>query len=225
VPRVIARADRSFERRKRQAGFGYREVASITLVDLDGDARRIIECEELEVADETNPRAKRHPISLPPTDGALAVLRARGHGFGIAIEPPLRSADRPQRFTTELIFDRAVGQPERASYRYDWYAVNAFALDRDQFENRHGPLAQGAFLEFTHYQCLDPTQELAVVVQFPPGFKLDAPPRVRVARSRSDEPDSRRWPRDLEAQRELNELHALRYYESLNMAGLRVSRP
>ena len=57
------------------------------------------------------------------------------------------------------------------------------------------------------------------------GSPLDKPPRLRVARIDKTEEDSRKWEIDSETEHRLNDAHALRYYESINTAALRVRQP
>jgi hypothetical protein len=61
-------------------------------------------------------------------------------------------------------------------------------------------------------------------VQFPPGYKPGSLPRLRVARP-NEHTHSREWEIDDTAQKDLERAHALRYYESLNIAALRISQP
>ena len=215
--------DLALERHAKEAGFSYREVASITAIGADGDARRIVECEDLAVTAEGHPRSRAHKIAFPSTSGYLDVLRASGRGFTIRV-PSLQ--DGQQHGSAVLEFDEAIGSPAPASYTYQWFAVNAFALDKLQFNYKYGK-DPGRLndIEFTHFQTDDPVRELTVIVRFPPGFQLEHPPRVRIAQVDANQPDSREWEIDPEVQSQLSTGYAMRFYESLNIAALRVPFP
>jgi predicted phosphodiesterase len=215
----------ALEQRAKLLGFFYREVASITVIDPDGDARRIVESDDLTVQNDSSDRALCHRVRLPSTSGHLDALQARGKGFTIRIANPIPINPRVRDWNAELIFDEPVGNPKPASYTYQWYALNSFALDKLQFDYMYGPDPERLNdIEFTHFASEDPIQELTVVVRFPPGYQPQSP-RLRIARVNPDQRDSRQWEIDARTQTELSSIHALRYYESLNIAALRVRHP
>ena len=202
-------------------------MASITLIGRDGDARRIVECEDFAALTAAHERAARHPISLPSTSGYLDSLRAQGMGFTVSVDRPIQR-DEPRRkdFKSVLRFNKPAGYPQPASYSYQWHAVNAFALDTRQFNYKYGRDPERLDdIEFTHFTTDDPVEDLTVVVRFPPGYRLKTPPRVRIAEVNADVPDARKWIIDVEMQDRLKSTHALRYYESLSIAALRVKYP
>jgi len=210
-------------------GYGYREVASTTAITQDGDAHRTVECDDLEITKEVCGRASRHPLNLPPTSGYLDRLRATSRTPGFSVKP---SAQLPHDHSAKssdkiaLEFDPKLTIGRRVSYRYDWLAVNSFALDELQFDRKYGEDQKRLDnVEFTHFIPKDPIEALTVVVEFPPGFKLPTAPRLRIARVDPMQTDARLWEIDYETTAALEESHALRFYESLNVAALRVQAP
>jgi hypothetical protein len=65
-----------------------------------------------------------------------------------------------------------------------------------------------------------------VVVRFPDEFALKEPPRLRITEVDKDpKKGSRTWKRKTGIEERLKQSRSLRFYQSLNMAALRVSRP
>lgn len=215
----------TWEQRLKRTGFFYRELASITLLGEDGDARRIVECEDLVVQKNGLERASFHPVKLPSTSGYLAELYAEGREFLLDVESKIPRDARASSWETRLVFSEEVGTDSPASYAYRWYAVNAFAMDKQQFTYKYPNSTGQHNIEFTHFSTTDPIQDFTLVVQFPPGFRLKQPPRLRIALVNPQSPDARTWKVDGPTQRELTQTHALRFYESLNIAALRVQHP
>jgi 3',5'-cyclic AMP phosphodiesterase CpdA len=214
----------ALKQRSNRIGFFYRELASITEIDEDGDALRVVECEDLTIKDGNSERVSRHVIQLPPTSGYLDHLRAAGRGFKVTVENPIPSRERQKVWGSPLRFTPQISESTPASYMYQWYAVNSFALNKRQFDYMYGrDPGHLDDIEFTHFTPVDPVQELTVVVRFPPGFRLKNPPSLRVAQVDTAITDSRRW--EVKTQDDLLKSHALRYYESLNIAALRVKYP
>ena len=150
-------------------GYQYREVASITTVDDDGDAWRVVESEDLMISKEKCDRANGQPLDLPSTSGYLQVLQASGKGAFLArVEKPIPRPERARTWSTKLIFDTPLVSLTPESYSYKWCAVNSFALDKLQFDCMYGR-KPGRLndQEFTHYSVVDPIQELTLVVRFP----------------------------------------------------------
>lgn len=223
IPRGTGAA---WEQRKKREGFFYRELSAITLLDEDGDARRIIECEDFNIQKEDSPRARQHTIQLPATSGYVAQLRAKGKGFDVRIDKPIPREKREHSWDAILDFSQDIGKNSSASYSYQWYAVNSFALDRLQFDYmypEHSVRLRN--IEFTHFTTQDPVQEFTLVVRFPHKFELKQPPQLRIARVDRGKSDTREWEVDTATQLELTTTHALHYYESLNIAALRVNHP
>ena len=224
-PWVIARRVRSLAHRTQLVGYSYREIASITNIDPDGDARRIVECEDLLIVDPRAARARGHLVELPMTSGYLSTFSAKGRGFGISHEP-IDEHPRQQKWSGMLAFDQEVGVGGRAaSYRYEWRAVNSYARNEEEFALRYRGPHVAPNVEFTHFVVNDPVAELTVVVGFPPEFKPKSPPTVRVARHHPANPPATQWEIDATLKAALTESHALRFYESLNVAAVRVSNP
>lgn len=98
-----------FAERSKRVGFSYREIASITVIDDDGDARRVVECEDLTIHDSSTTRASSHPICLPSASGYLTKLRARANGFPIKVERPIPDTPRVQAWDSTLGFEQTIG--------------------------------------------------------------------------------------------------------------------
>jgi predicted phosphodiesterase len=209
-----------------EKGYSYREVASITNLAQDGDAHRIVECEDLIIKDESCPRAQTHPLHFPPTSGYLDRLLVTGANHTV-----IPSGDFPEDRSAKtsddlfLSFDPPLSSNKKVSYRYEWLAVNGFAMDKLQYTRKYGSQGRMRNIEYTHLIPEDPIEELTVVVQFPEGFKLSKPPRLRIAKVNKKQADSRLWEVDRPTERFLEDNHALRYYESINIAALRVKTP
>jgi len=102
--------------------------------------------------------------------------------------------------------------------------VNAFARDKREFDYMYPAGAGSDDMEFTHYVVSDPIEALTVVVKFPEGVAAPKVLQLRVARH-EERKQARQWSRVLAIERGLRNDHALRYYDSLNVAALRVTRP
>jgi 3',5'-cyclic AMP phosphodiesterase CpdA len=220
------RAAAAFNEFRKHSGHAYREVASITTVTPDGDALRTVECEGLEVLVDGNSRARSHEFVLPYTSGYVDCLTAEGRGWDPSITPIPRGT-RQNNFKATIDFGRTfpIGKP--VSYQYSWYAVNSFAMNERQFDflYSHKPIRDDD-VEFTHFVVADPIEDLTVIVRFPDRNALAGQPQIRVTQMSPDgNQGSRGWIRRPEIELRLNEQRALRYYESLNTAALRISRP
>ena len=217
-------AQRNFERWSAACGYSYRAHASIAVIDKDGDARRTVECEDLTVTSGNCERAGGHKLVLPWTSGYLDCLHAEGAGVDVTISPPIPAGSRENDFPTALEFGRQLTASDSIGYSYHWYAVNAFAMNNRQFDYMYPSGAKSRDLEFTHYVVSDPIELLTVIVKFPDGFRPRTAPRLRVATYEPGKP-ARGWNRQSDVENHLNREHALRYYESLNIAALRVTNP
>jgi len=225
-PIVLPRkAETDWERDFRNKGFSYREMASITVLDEDGDARRTVECEDLRVRRSGIDRSRFHKLSLPSTSGYLAQLGASGKDFTIEVKDPIDRKSRQKSWEGILQFKEDIGTDKPASYSYQWYAVNAFAMDKRQFGFMYQDRIDLWEREFTHFLVEDLVEDFTLVVEFPEKFKMDPPPKVRVAVVDEKQSDSRKWVIDAHEQNELENAHALHYYASMNIAALRVKRP
>lgn len=214
-----------FERRKKQNGFYYHQVASITDLNIDGDCQRFVECENLEILDLRSKRSLTHELDLPHSSGDFDLLEvetdpdSRFQGIHIDVRS---SQTNPQTLAATIEYGKRVVRGDTISYRYKWWALNAFAMDGRQFRYKYGDPSS---LEFTHFPVTDPIKELTVVVQFPRGFSPASKPQVRVTRPDASVSDNRCWEHATDLEEQLVESEALRYIESLRVAALRVSFP
>ena len=214
-------ADLDFVQARRDAGYGYREVAALTVLDKDGDGRRRLEFEGLLIHNQDSERTRLHLLRLPPTSGYLDCLTVTGASF----DPIIAKGSRNQDHSGTITFDQPLAVDEPHNYSCSWYAVNAFAMDTRQFDFLHTRDAKKLNdIEYTHFTVSDPIEELAVVVKFPEGFTPVDGPRLRVTKPTED-PNSRGWESQPELENRLNRDHALRYYETLNIAAVRIHRP
>jgi 3',5'-cyclic AMP phosphodiesterase CpdA len=213
--------DLVFEQSHRDAGYGYREVAALTVLDKDGDGRRRVEFEGLTIHSEECGRKTQHFLELPPTSGHLDCLAVTGATF----DPTIPEGSRLQHHALTISFEQPLVVNEQYNYACSWYAVNAFAMDTRQFDFLHSREAKKLNdIEYTHLTVTDPIEELTVVVKFPEGFALPDRPRVRVAKPTLDQ-SSRGWESQPEIEMRLTRERALRYYDTLNIAAVRVRRP
>jgi 3',5'-cyclic AMP phosphodiesterase CpdA len=206
-----------------QSGYSYRALASVASIDKDGDARRSVECEDLCVSDKSVDRARTHRVRLPWTSGYVTAFNAVGRDIASVSPPRISPGSRQHSFETRLDFGRLLTSKESPSYTYHWYAVNAFAMNQREFEHLH-PGSASDNIEFTHYVVEDPIEALTVVVKFPEDFPKPATLRVRVTQVAKDKLP-REWPRNDDAFDLATGDHSLRYYDSLNIAALRVPFP
>lgn len=217
-----------FDREAEKAGYRYRDVASITQIAEDGDAHRIVECGDLEVLRKNLPRAKSHVIHLPPTSGYLDQLRVTSSGVRTSASPELPTDQSAKTSEHTLTFHPPLSINKPVSYRYEWLAVNGFAMDTLQYARKYGQGERAQRMkdiEYTHYIPEDPIGELTIIVQFPNGYKIEKPPRLRIAKVDTKVADSRLWETDDATADLLRDNHALRHYESINTAALRVKAP
>jgi 3',5'-cyclic AMP phosphodiesterase CpdA len=219
--------DAAFDSGKLAKGFWYREVISTSILDKDGDARRTVDYNGLQILDASSERASKHEIEMSYTSGYIdmpEVTTAEDCNLaGIYfLEPPPDKAE-PQRALKRTISwaDRVLHIGEDVSYKCSWFAVNGFAMNQRQFASKY---SDRTGLEFTHLPVHDPIQELMIVVQYPPGFRLKARPEIRVSKHDS-KVDARHWVRNNAVEHELRQSRALRYVETIRVASLRVERP
>ena len=220
----LARQKR-FETQVRDTGYLYREVASIADINADGDCFRVVEYEDLGVFRSGIERATEHKVDLPRTSGQIQLVRATaaagGRFPGLAYVPgPLQDTSHTQRGSVH--YNRPLPIGETLSYRVSWWALNSFALDTMQFDDKY---TDASNVEFVHMPVCDPIRELTVVVKFPDGREPVERPQIRVTRLDPTEPNSRLWKRQVSIEQELESADALRYIESLRTAALRVSTP
>jgi 3',5'-cyclic AMP phosphodiesterase CpdA len=215
------------DRAASRSGYTYKDIVSITKLTEDGDGRRIVECDDLIINNKMSPRRWGHSITLPPTSGYLDQFRATGKGFSVSAKGKTSMEENAKAANIELSFAPPLRINSAANYRYEWYAVNGFALDKLQFTRKYG--GDGDFplrdFEYTHFIPVDPIERLTVIVQFPKGLVLPYPPTLRIARVEAANVNSRTWEVDEETTQSLDRSRALRYYETLNIAALRVRFP
>jgi hypothetical protein len=216
----------------RKFGFRYRDVVSITRIKDDGDAHRLVECDDLIITKQCD-RVKFHRIELPPTSGYLDMLRsgAERKDLDVYVKEGIPEGHSSKSAAVELGFEPELrvnreGQDNGVSYEYEWFAVNAFALDKLQFARKYGTLnAILRNVESTHFIPVDPIERLTVIVQFPRNLKLSYPPTLRIMQVNKNNKDSRTWDIDEEERNHLVDIRALRFFETLNIAALRVRFP
>lgn len=213
-------------------GLRYRDVVSITSIRDDGDAHRLVECDDVVVTAE-GPHTEKQTIHLPPTSGYLDMLRpgTETDGLEVLIARDIPKGHESKSATIELEFSPPLrvngdGKLPRVSYQYEWFAMNSFALDNLQFVRKYGTrMANKRKVEFTHYIPVDPIERLTVIVQFPDNLLLPQRPMLRIMRVDEKNEDSRSWETDKEETAHLEEMRALRYFKTLNVAALRVRMP
>jgi 3',5'-cyclic AMP phosphodiesterase CpdA len=218
--------ERTFEGVRKEAGFCYSGLASITKINKDGDALRIVECHDLRVADPSKARASLHIASTSSTSGYVDMPRAsaiRGNGLlklqltGFQVKTAKAITGEPVEWADFTIdYGRKLARNEVISYSYSWYAVNSFAMNERETRLKY---SEPTPLEFTHFTVNDPIEDLAIIVQFPEDFVLPTEgPQPRVIKVDPEGPEP-----GIEAG--LRASNALQYYESLRTASLRVRRP
>jgi len=215
------------EERVKLEGFSYQAMASITLLQDDGDATRVVENDYLKISQRESTRRDQHELQLPWTAGYLANFRVKGVAanpqFQVNVEDDIPDPkERHVKYWQPRVKFIGITDDSPVSYTYEWKALSAFAMDKDQFSHMY-PTEQDD-IEFTHFRTEDPVEELTVVVQFPPHFKPNGFPTLRVTTAKK-EIDARGWDPADEARRELERGRALRYYDALKIAALRVMYP
>ncbi len=217
-------AELQFEQSAAKSGYLCRALAAVAIIDKDGDARRSVECEDVTITDDNYDVAALERLRLPWTSGYVYGLRAEGKGIGVSLTSRIPPGSRNHDFETKVDFGRRLAVPDQVSYDYHWHAVNAFAMNQREFDIKYPSFRGRENIEFTHYTVSDPIEALTVVVKFPDGFRPPDLPRVRVM-DFSPGKGVDEWPRNHEAERLAGSRHALRYFDSLNIAALRVDKP
>lgn len=220
--------DKGFVDWRSTSGFVYPSVASITLLTIDGDARRIVEC-ELNILSAETIRAKGHEVELPYTSGDIQAIDAkggiRGGLAGITITPvvPLKATHRNHSLRAIIDFGKALAAGQTVTYQYSWWAVDGFAMNEEQYECKY--YADRTNVEFTHFVVEDPVENLLLMVQFPEGFVPSDGPEIRVAKPKRSRSGAHAWERIGSVEKQLGDAAALRFTESMRIASLRVNRP
>lgn len=228
VRSIESARERSFRQETKTYGYVYHGVSSIADLNMDGDCRRVVECDELEILNDDVLRAQGHQLHFPHTSGYIDLIRAwvpaSSPHQGIHIDEVQTPSANPQTKEVLIKYGQNVilEKGEKITYRYEWYALNSFAMDGRQFFNKY---SDPSGLEFTHMPVQDPIDQLNVLVRFPKGFAPFAKPQIRVTKPDPTVADNRSWKRIREIERDLEENQALRYIEWLGIVGLRVSRP
>ena len=219
--------DRAFDATVLDRGYYFGEIASTTILNGDGDSRRIIECDSLTIQTPDVAESHLSTVHLSATTGSIDLdyvsARAR-HGRAL---PDFKYAAKPDG-TLELDLGHLAAASDYA-FEYSWWAQNSFAMDEAQFELQYGKGPPP--LEFTHFHVRDPIEELTLVMRFPEGF--GAAPGFNLQENLFacvfplDSPDLQKIDsaRNALLEEELNRVKAVRYIESLNVAALRVHRP
>jgi 3',5'-cyclic AMP phosphodiesterase CpdA len=204
---------------RNEAGYGIERVVSYSILTADGDAKRIVECENLTLSGEKDPLETGLPIKIPFTCGYVDKLKIVKSNLSFSALPENL---QPREFETTLT-RQAASQGD--DFAYSWYVVNSFAMDTGQFALQYSQkeIKGSDKTEFTYFPVRDPIEELTLVVQFPQGFRaLELIPRV--AWTAADQPP-RQWKAAQELEAELRESKALRVYDAMNAASLRVQHP
>lgn len=226
VLRSIKKAkEKAFDQWKKGSGYHYKGFTSITNVDKDGDGRRIVECDDLTILDAGAERALRHKVSLPQTTGYIDLPGASPLGRTSLLELHLRideAASTPRSVEAIIEYGRRLLKDQRISYKYDWWAVNAFAMNERELRYKY-PTGWPP-VEFTHIPISDPVEELNVIVKFPDDFSLEYEPVPFVAKLRLVG-NTFEWDHEPRIETQLERDKALRYIESIKTATLRVHRP
>jgi|CZKS01.1.fsa_nt_gi 3',5'-cyclic AMP phosphodiesterase CpdA len=207
---------RLFAESRVSKGYAIERLVAYSIVTADGDVKRIVECEDLRRFGETDPVAAGLPVKIPYTSGYIDKLRMQNPDLTFAALP---ADEQPQEFETSI-----TGLSDGANFTYAWYAVNSFAMDTVQFTLQHSPTAvKGSDkTEFIYFPVYDPIEELTLVVQFPEGFRpVKLEPRV----SWTDKVPPRLWKPAHDLENELGASKAVRFYESMRVASLRVQHP
>jgi predicted phosphodiesterase len=225
VIRSIEEAKKNtFRELKATRGYSYEDLASITLLEGHGHARRILEFGDLSISNQDCERASRHPLDFPRTSGSIELLNAkslRGNGIaGLRFRGPQTSMASSLKSTID--YGRKILRNDPISYRCQWWAVNRFAMNEHQARCKYGD--DCPTYEFTHTRIEDPVEELTVVLRIPETLSLTDRPEPFVAKSNTVE-GVVRFERDAELESRLIKRKALRFIESLRTASLRVSRP
>jgi 3',5'-cyclic AMP phosphodiesterase CpdA len=202
--------------------FSYREAVCIARINQDGDCLRVVELHDLR-NQQGSARSAGHELQLPLSSGYIQLVTAAPlageHSLpGIRFVPadPVRPP-----VTGRIDFGRDVAaQP--VSYSYQWWSLNAFALDAVQFVDKYGP--DPTPIEYVHLPVNEPIEELTFIVQFPPELTPAGPPTARVTKI-DPAVDNRMWKRVTAIEQDLASRAAVRYTQSLGIAGLRVSMP
>jgi 3',5'-cyclic AMP phosphodiesterase CpdA len=228
VRSVESARERSFGQEVKSFGYHYAGVTSITELDMDGDCRRIVECDDLQISNPVAERTQGHRLQFPHTSGHIKLVTAWVQPWsphqGIHVQEIKNGNHTAQTKEVVIKYGQNVilQKGEKITYRYGWYAINSFAMDGRQFINKY---ADPSGLEFTHMPVEDPIEQLNVIVRFPKDFIPFAKPQIRVTKPDLLVADNRLWKRIGEIERDLEESQALRYVESLRIASLRVTRP
>jgi 3',5'-cyclic AMP phosphodiesterase CpdA len=203
---------------REERGYSMARLVAYSVLSADGDAKRMVECENLERNGDADPLEKGLAVKIPFTSGYLDKLRIIKSKLTL---PGLSEKQQPKEFDTLLTRE---GASDGVSFAYAWYAVNAFAMDTAQFPLQYAPEAvKGSEnTEFTYFPVHDPVEELTLVVQFPDDFQPEElEPRVSVVAAGSP----RQWKPALYLENDLRATKALRFYEAMSVASLRVPNP
>jgi hypothetical protein len=213
--------DLRFNDARAKRGFSYRAVASVTLINRDGDSRRSIECDDLVFTRE--PAAGGLPVAVPHTSGHLRKILVKGRN-GPRLTKKLSDDDHVHDFATTLAFDSTPALNTPVDYILQWHTVNSFAMDRRQFDHlQPGQDSRLDNIEFTHFDVRDPIEQLTVIARFPEDFQ---PTNVRLRVSRIDQDSSSRfWENVPSIEESLTKEYALRCFDSIHIAALRVRTP
>ena len=144
---------------KQSVGYTYNRVTSVTILDKDGDARRVVECNGLHILDAVTARAQNHEVTMAYTSGYIDIpevhqgVSCNLAGIHFAENPPERTERHKILKRTIRWSNRTLQVNEKVDYRYTWFAVNGFAMNDLQFQCKY---SDGSGMEFTHFVVEDP---------------------------------------------------------------------
>jgi UDP-2,3-diacylglucosamine pyrophosphatase LpxH len=219
--------DRGFEATVQDRGYYFGEITSTTILNVDGDCRRIIECDNLSIQKPAVAESYLSTIHLAATTGWVARDHIYARPRRGRILPDFRIAPEPDG--TLKLYLGSLTVAGDYSFEYSWWALNSFAMDEEQFLLKYGE--EPPPLELTHFHVKDPIEDLTIVIRFPEGFgevqgfNLQDnlfPCVIPLDTQDLQEINSKR---NTLLEEELNRVKAVRYIEALNIAALRIHRP
>jgi len=219
-------SDEIFDQNLAKYGYSYGEFIATTKITEVGDAERSIEFEGLILKDPAAKVASIDRLNVPTTSGYLDGFKITPSTAKAEFDDKKTLPRRQKKGFVDIRFRNKLRPGHPVSYQVDWTAVNAIALDSLNFDRKYSNHYQKLdYIEFTHFQPIGPCRLLTMLVQFPPGVSLPELPALVVAKPDPSQENAREWVRDEELIERLLDLHALRYFPSVNVIALRVEFP
>lgn len=208
----------------KKSGFVFSEVTSTSILNEDGDCNHFVQCDDLQITEPVMAKATLNRIVLPATTGDIdhTFIRLkvrRGEELGDMRLTDLSSAGGKLHFGRSLIKDELI------SFEYNWWSLNAFAMDERQYGKKY---KDSRNREMAFFNVLHPIKSLTITVKFPESFKrqtanIGKSLMIRVKTLAADGQSPQESAKALV--QELRASHALKYIESLNVATLHVTHP